>query len=87
MMQIKRLAMTAALLTFFTMVIVGLYVGQSAFSVTLRSVIGAVVAYVAAALALRMCVEVLIRAVVETAPPPSDEDEEELTSEATVEQQ
>jgi hypothetical protein len=60
----KRIAVTVSALTFFAMALVGMVMGQNPFVCTLRALIGAVVAYVAARFAIQLAVDVMIRAVV-----------------------
>ena len=61
----KRIAVTVSALTFFAMALVGMVMGQSPFVCTIRALIGAVISYIAAKFAVRLAVDVMIRAVVQ----------------------
>ena len=73
----QRLPLTASVFTFFAMAGVGLYLGHSPLVVAIRAGIGAVIAYGATALALKFSVDVMVKAVLSSAPPPKAEGEEE----------
>lgn len=75
-MNITRLAAKIAIVSFFVMSAIGLAVKQPPFVCTMKSLVGSVVVFVAAFVALRMAVNVMIQSVMDNAPPPkSDEDE------------
>jgi hypothetical protein len=73
----KRIAVTVSALTFFAMALVGMVMGQSPFVCTIRALIGAVVSYIAARFAIRLAVDVMIRAVVHGGDVPVEESSEE----------
>jgi hypothetical protein len=60
----KNLAIAISTLTFFVMALVGMATGQVPWVCATRALLGAVVAFVAARIATRMALDVMIQAVV-----------------------
>jgi hypothetical protein len=61
--KMRRVALTLAALTFFVMAFVGMAMGLSPLSTTIRALVGAVVAFLAASVAIRLALDVLVKAV------------------------
>lgn len=78
----KRIAITVSVLTFFAMALVGMTMGQEPFICAIRALIGAVVSYVVAGVAIRLALDVMIKAVVGEGNTPADEMAEEEHSES-----
>jgi hypothetical protein len=76
----KQAAAKAGLLTFFAMVCVGIIAGRDPWDCTVRSCIGAVVAFAATWIALKLIVDVMVQVVIENTPeePEGEDDEDEL---------
>lgn len=74
-----KIAARIAIVAFFIMSAIGLAVHQPPFTCTLRALMGSIGVFIAAWMALRVALNVMIQSVVENAPPPKpDDDEDEL---------
>ena len=72
----RNIALTVSMITFFAMALTGMAYGQTVFSCSMRALLGAIVSYVAASMALKLAVDVMVKAVVEGGELPADEDRE-----------
>ena len=62
----RNIALIVSVVTFFAMALVGTASGQTVFSCSMRALMGAIVSYVAASIALKLAVDVMVKAVVES---------------------
>jgi len=72
----RDLALIVSVITFFAMALVGMACGQTVFSCSIRAILGAIVAYVAASMAIKLAVDVMIKAIVEGKESPMEEGKE-----------
>lgn len=72
----RRVAGTAAAIVFYAMVIVGVLHKRSPGIIAIRSFLGAMIAFLAAVIAMRMIIDILFRVWVANQPPPKPEDSE-----------
>jgi hypothetical protein len=69
-MSMTRIAAKIAIISFFVMSAIGLAVKQPPFVCAMKSLLGSALVFVAAFVALRMAVNVMVQSVMDNAPPP-----------------